>query len=197
MALNYNGMIYDVWFLWLACGGSKGLPLTWKESSVASLGVSTNHLHPLIVWSVTYRGRETGWWQTHANMSDDMLNQEDTKLTKRDSDCISTSVIWVEQLGWERKGKGTKGRAAEGRTRIKEEGRVTFLYIYFLGDLESSGSGFGDAAFSTLDHGRKKLERGKKEGGEKKGGTRDGMDLREGRTCAVQFHPPQSPVGTL
>lgn len=43
----------------------------------------------------------------------------------------------------------------------------------------------------------KKLERGEKGEGAEKGGTRDGMDLGEGRTCAVQFCSPRSPVGTV
>lgn len=50
--------------------------------------------------------------------------------------------------------------------------------------MDGSDGGFGDAAFSTLDLGAKGRERKKRV----KGGTRDGMDFREGRTCAVQFH---------
>ena len=49
--------------------------------------------------------------------------------------------------------------------------------------MDGSDGGFGDAAFSTLDLGAKGRERKKV-----KRGTRDGMDFREGRTCAVQFH---------
>lgn len=80
-----------------------------------------------------------------------------------------------------------KGRAVQGRKRIKEKGRVTFFF-FFLGDLESSGGGFSDAAFSTLDLGEKAGERGK--GGGSRERRNKGWHGPRGRTnmcCAVLF----------
>jgi len=111
--------------------------------------------------------------------------------TERLRSCSSFCVLRrVEQFGRERKRKSReKGRAGKGKRRIKEEGRVTF---FILGDLDGCSGGSSDAAFSTSDQGEKGKEKKK---GER--GTRDGMDLREGRTCAAQFQPPLCPVGKV
>lgn len=56
-------------------------------------------------------------------MSDEKLNQEDTKSTKKVCDCISTSASWVEQFGRERKRKSRKKReSCAGKGENKREG---------------------------------------------------------------------------
>lgn len=73
-----------------------------------------------------------------------------------------------------------KGRAGVGKSGIKEEGRVTF-YFKRLGRQQPWFSVMPHFPHWTWE------KRGAKREKEKEG-TRDGMDFKEERTCAVQFH---------
>lgn len=84
----------------------------------------------------------------------------------------------VEQFG----SRGEKGRAGVGKSGIKDEGRVTF---FILGDLDGGNSGFGDAAFSTLDLGEKGRERKRK--GKKETEGEQGMAWTWGKEEHVQY----------
>ncbi len=80
------------------------------------------------------------------------------------------------------KGREKAERKGELESGIKEEGRVTF---FILGDLDGSGGGFSDAAFSTLDLGEKGSERKRKK--KKKRKWEQGMAWTSGKEEHVQY----------